>query len=177
MGVFLVLGVLGLAVIAVSLVVGDLLDGALSALEADWISTAAVGGFVSAFGFGAAAADGGGLPLPLALTVGAVSGAAVGWLALWLTRVLKDGPSDGTVTVADAVGRTARVVTAIPSDGYGVVRVVVGGHSLQLNARSAAPVEAGLDVDITGVVSPTAVSVAPVWRLDPGLGGPPAATS
>lgn len=167
MTTFLVLGLAGLAVIAVSLLLGDVLHGPLEALEADWISTAAIGGFVSAFGFGAQAADVGGLPLPASLAIGTGAGLAVGWFAWWLTRLVKDSPSDATVTVADAVGRSARVITAIPQGGYGVVRVVVGGHTLQLNASAAAPIEAGAEVDVVGVSSPTAVTVTAVWRPDP----------
>lgn len=164
MTLFLVLGVVGLLVLLVSFLAGDLLDGALDALEADWISTAAIGGFVSAFGFGGAAAEGLGLARPVSFAVGAVSGVVVAWFAWWLTRLVKDGPSDGTVSVADSVGRVAQVITPIPAGGYGVVRVVVGGHSLQLNATAALPVEAGTRVNVTGVLSPSAVSVAEIWQ-------------
>lgn len=164
MTVFLVLGLAGLVILAVSLLVGDVLDGALDALEADWISTAVVGGFVSAFGFGGAAADGAGLPWPVAVAIGAGAGVLVAWFAGWLTRLVKDGPSDGTVSISDSVGQTAQVITAIPSEGYGVIRVTVGGHSLQVNASANLPVEAGTKVNITGVLSPTAVSVTTVWQ-------------
>ncbi len=164
MTVFLVLGVAGIVVLLVSLVAGDLLDGAFDALEADWISSAALGGFTSAFGFGGAIADGAGAPLPVSLAVGGASGVVVGWFAWWLTRLVKDSPSDGTVSIGDSVGRTARVITAIPAEGYGVVRVVVGGHPLQLNASAHRPIEAGAEVDVTGVLSPTAVSVTEVWQ-------------
>ena len=164
MTVFLVLGIAGLAVLALSLVAGDLLDGALDALEADWISSAVIGGFVSAFGFGGAAGEGAGLPLPLSLAVGAGCGLVVGWFAWWLTRVLKDGPSDGTVSVGHSVGRVATVVTDIPADGYGVVRVVVGGHPLRLNASAHQPIAAGTEVNVTGVISPTAVTVTEIWQ-------------
>jgi membrane protein implicated in regulation of membrane protease activity len=164
--VYLVLGVVGLLLVAVSLVAGDVLDGALDALEADWFSSAVIGGFVSAFGFGGAIADGAGLPLVVSLPVGLGAGLLVGWLAWWLTRLLKDGPSDGTVTAADSIGRLGTVVTAIPADGYGVVRIVVGGHTLRYNARSPLAIEAGTEVNVSDVLSPTAVAVTPVWTPD-----------
>lgn len=164
MSVYVVLGIAGLVVLALSLLVGDLLDGAWDALEADWISTAAIGGFVSAFGFAGAAADGAGLPTLATLVIAGASGVVVAWFAWWLTRLLKDGPSDGTVSIADAVGMRAQVITAIPGEGYGVVRVVVGGHTLQFNASASLPIEAGRQVDVTGVLSPTAVSVTEVWQ-------------
>ncbi len=169
MTVFLVLGFVGLALVALSLLVGDHLEaafgGALNALEGDVFSTAVLGGFLSAFGFGAAAADGGGLPTPLTLLIGAVSGVVVGWFAWWLTKLVKDGPSDGTVSIGDTVGRVGRVLTTIPGgESYGVVRVSVGGHVLQCNASALLAIEAGAEVSITGVLSPTAVTVAPVWK-------------
>lgn len=164
MTVFLALGLLGLVVLALSLVAGDVLDGALDALEADWISTAVIGGFVSAFGFGGAAADGAGLPWPVSVAIGAGAGVLVAWFAAWLTRLVKDGPSDGTVSISDSVGQTAQVITAIPGEGYGVIRVVIGGHSLQVNASANLPIEAGTKVNVTGVLSPTAVSVTTVWQ-------------
>ncbi|TQK68479.1 hypothetical protein [Nocardioides sp. SLBN-35] len=164
MTVFLVLGLAGLVLLALSLVVGDLLDGAFNALEADWISSAVIGGFVSAFGFGGAASDGAGLPVAASLAIGGGCGLVVGWFAWWLTRLLKDSPSDGTVSIGDSVGLVAKVVTDIPGDGYGVVRVVVGGHPMRLNASAHRPIEAGAEVNVTGVLSPTAVSVTEVWQ-------------
>ena len=161
---FLALGIAGIVLVLLSLVAGDLLDGVLDALEADWISTAVIGGFVSAFGFGGAAAEGAGLPWPVAVVIGAAAGVACGSFAWWLTGLVKDGPSDGTVSIADSVGQVGQVLTDIPSKGFGVVRVVVGGHSLQLNARSDLPIPSGAEVDVTGVLSPTAVTVVPVWK-------------
>ncbi|WP_435769583.1 hypothetical protein [Nocardioides sp. SYSU DS0651] len=161
---FLALGVVGLLLVALSLVAGDLLDGLLDALEADWLSSAIIGGFVSAFGFGGAIAEGAGAPLPLALGVGAVAGVTVGWFAGWLTGLLKEGPSDATVSVGDSVGKVGQVVTDVPGDGFGVVRVSVGGHTLRLNARADVPLPAGTEVSVAGVLSPTAVHVVAVWK-------------
>ena len=164
MTVFLALGIAGLVLVLVSLVAGDVLDGALDALEADWIGSAAIGGFVSAFGFGGAAADAAGAPWPVSVAVALGAGFVVGWFAWWLTRLVKDGPSDGTITISDTVGEVGKVVTAIPGGGYGVIRVVVGGHTVTYNARANTPIEAGDEVNVIGVVSPTAVNVAAVWK-------------
>ena len=95
--------------------------------------------------------------------IGAGCGVVVGCFAWWLTRLLKDGPSDGTVSIRDSVGLVAKVVTDIPGDGYGVVRVVVGGHPMRLNASAHRAIEAGAEVTVTGVLSPTAVNVTEVW--------------
>ncbi|MEX0427791.1 NfeD family protein [Nocardioides sp. DS6] len=171
MTAFLVIGVIGLALLLVSLVVGDLLDGvvdglfhSLEWLTGDWFSSAAIGGFVSAFGFGGAIVEGAAGPRPLAVGVGLVAGLAFGWFAMWLTRLLRTGRSDEAPSPRDAVGLDATVVTAIPAEGFGIVRVVLGGHTTQYNARAEQPVEPGTPVHVTGVLSPTAVTVAPVWR-------------
>lgn len=99
MTTFLIIGAVGLGLLLVSLVIGDLLDGFLGGLL-DWLasdsySTAALAGFVSAFGFGGAIAHG---PLDLGLLpsilIGSVVGALFAWFALWLTRLLKDDQTD-----------------------------------------------------------------------------------
>src|SRR5690606_2834793 len=130
----------------------------------DWFSSAALGGFVSALGFGAAIADGAGAPGLVTGAVGLAAGALFGWFAAWLTRVVRGGGSDPTPTTDDAIGRDATVLSAIPADGFGTVKVTLGGHVLRYHARAEAPIEAGTPVHVTGVLSPTAVTVAPVWR-------------
>jgi membrane protein implicated in regulation of membrane protease activity len=122
-----------------------------------------VGGFVSAFGFGGAIAAGTGLSDAAAVLVGVVAGVAFGWFAAWLTRVVRGGGSDDVVHPTDAIGHQATVLTDIPEDGFGVVRVRIGGHVLQFNARCEGRLAAGAEVYVTGVLSPTAVTVAPTW--------------
>jgi membrane-bound ClpP family serine protease len=165
---FLVIGIVGLVLVGVSLVLGDLFDGVLDALAGDVFSSAVLGGFVSAFGFAAALVQGLGAPALVSVLVGAGAGVGVGWLAWWLTRLVKDGGSDGTLTPDDALGRSGKVVTGIPDGGFGTIRMMIGGHSVQLNARADAPVEAGTEVHVTQILSPTAVLVAPVWNELPG---------
>ncbi len=162
MTVFLLLGVVGLVLLALSLLLGDLFGGAFDGLAGDVFSSAVIGGFVSAFGFGAALSEGLGAPLGLAVGAGVVVGVGFAWFAGWLTRVVRGSGSDATVTTSDTVGRDAKVLTSIPEGGFGVVRVQVGGHSVQLNARADTAVEPGTEVYVTGVLSPTAVAVAPV---------------
>lgn len=163
MTTFLAIGLVGLLLLVASLVIGDLLDGALDALGGEAFSTAVIGGFVSAFGFGAAAVEAIDLGLAVALPVGVVAGGAAGWFAGWLTRLLRDGSSDGTPATEDTIGLEGRVVTEIPQDGFGTVHVLVGGHRLRLNARAEHPIGAGAQVHVTEALSPTAVTVAPVW--------------
>jgi len=168
MTTFLVIGIVGLVLVGISLVLGDLFDGVFDALAGDVFSSAVLGGFVSAFGFGAALMQGIGAPTVVSVPVGVAAGVVVGWLAWWLTKLVKDSSSDGTLSTDDALGRAGRVITAIPADGFGAVRLMIGGHSVQLNAKAEAPVEAGTEVHVTQILSPTAVLVAPVWNELPG---------
>lgn len=164
MTVFLVIGVIGLVLLAVSLVLGDLLDGVADALPGDVFSTAVIGAFVAATGFGGATAEAAGAPAAVSLPVGIVAGVVFGWFAAWLTRLIRDGGSDATPSVDHTVGQAGRVVSAIPDAGLGTVDVLVGGNPVRLNARCDQPLEAGTEVYVTTVLSPTAVEVAPVWR-------------
>lgn len=164
MTTFLVIGVLGLVLLAVSLVLGDLLDGVADLLPGDVFSTAVIGAFVAATGFGGAAADSVGLPALASVPIGLAVGGLFGWLAAWLTRLIRDGGSDATPSVDHTVGRPGRVVTSIPTSGFGTVDVLLGGNPLRLNARADQPLEAGTEVFVTTVLSPTAVEVAPVWK-------------
>lgn len=167
---FLFIGIVGLALLAISLLLGDVLDGLLDglsgALGGDAFSTAVIGAFVSAFGFGAATVDGVGAPLVVAVPVGVAAGVAFGWFAGWLTALVRGGGSDATLSTDDAIGRDGTVTTEIPADGLGTVRVLVGGHVLRLNARATEPIPSGTAIHVTGVLSPTAVTVAPVWPLE-----------
>lgn len=164
MTTFLVIGIAGLVLVGVSLVLGDLFDGVFDALAGDVFSSAVIGGFVSAFGFGAALMQGIGTPGVVSVPVGIGAGVVVGWLAWWLTKLVKDGGSDGTLTTDDALGRAGRVINAIPADGFGAVRLMIGGHSVQLNAKAETAIEPGTEVHVTQILSPTAVLVAPVWN-------------
>lgn len=171
MTTFLVIGLVGIVLLGVSLLLGDLFDGIFDALAGDVFSSAVIGGFVAAFGFGGGIVQAAGGPLLVAVPVGAVAGVVFGWFAAWLTRLVRDGGSDGTPAADDALGREGTVVTGVPEDGFGTVRVLLGGHVVRLNARSERPIAPGTQIHVTAILSPTAVTVAPVWD-DPELPAP-----
>lgn len=165
MTVFLGIGLIGIVLLTLSLVFGEVFDGALGSFDSDWISGAAGSAFISAFGFGGAVVVGAGGTV-VAIAAGIVSGALFAWFAGWLVRLLRGGGTDETPGPQDAVGHEASVVTGIPADGFGVVTVRVGGHLLRFNASADVALEAGTPVHVTAVLSPTAVSVAPVHPVD-----------
>ena len=170
MTVYFVLGIAGLVLITVSLLVGDFFESVLDGLGADWFSTEVVGGFVSALGFGGAIATSAGAPGPVAVVVGLVIGTAFGALAAWFTRLVRGGGTDKAPDAADVVGHEGVVVSTIPGtsgSGFGSVQIRLGGHTLRYNAKADLELEAGSRVHVTAVLSPTAVSVAPVWSALP----------
>jgi hypothetical protein len=159
---FVVVGVAGLALLLVALVAGEVLDGLLDGLGGGWFSGAVVGGFISAFGFGAALAEATGAGTGVVVAVGVAAGAVVGGFAGWLTRTVRSGGTDSTPRTHDAVGLDGTVVSGIPVDGYGTISVRIGGHLVRYNARAELPLEPGTPIHVTGVLSPTAVDVAPL---------------
>ena len=162
---FLVIGGLGVLVLAASLLIGDIVH--FGHPDADGpFSLPAIAGFIGAFGFGGAIASAltGGGPM-IALLAGIVVGLAAAiptaWLAVRLSRAASRMRTDATPTRSDLVGRLGVVVTAIPVSGYGEVRVSIGGQPVKLNARSDRPVSLGARVFVIEAPSDTSVVVEP----------------
>ncbi|HMR48074.1 MAG TPA: NfeD family protein [Arachnia sp.] len=163
MTVFLIMGAVGVVMVLLSLIFGDLIDGLfdLDFLDGDLFSLTSLAAFLGAFGFGAAIGLGlTGLMLP-AILVGAATGAAATALAIWLTRFLRADESATSFKTSSMIGHTGIVITAIPEIGYGEIRVSVGGHVRKLTARSSSPMQEGTEVWISEILSPTAVAVQP----------------
>jgi hypothetical protein len=159
MTAFIVIGVVGLLLLVVSLVLGEVFDGLFDGIGGDVISTAAVAGFLAAFGFaGAIAART--LGTTLSVLVGIVAGVVVGGVAGVVTRTLSRSQTDATPTSLAVVGLAGTVVTAVPSQGYGEVSVTVAGHLTKLNARADGELAVGTPVTVTATLSPTSVFVA-----------------
>jgi hypothetical protein len=168
--VFLIVGGAGLAVILVSLILGEVVDGLIDAIELDAggiISGPAIGAFLAAFGFGGALtlrATGGGVGT--GVLGGAVAGLVVGGLAGLITRSVMRMPTDRTFRSDDLVGVIGTVITPIPEGGLGEITLTHLGHLTKLHARSEQPLPAGRQVAVTAVLSSSAVLVEP-W---PGQG-------
>ena len=163
MTVFLVVGAVGIVLLLVALVVGDVLDGALEGLSAGFFSTEALAGFLGALGFGGAIALETTGSTSLAVVIGLVLGVLLGALAAKTSRFLHGDGEGDTVRTSDMVEKIGSVVSAIPDGGFGVVSISVGGHLTRLTARSSTAVPAGTQVSVTQVISPTAVQVEPLF--------------
>jgi membrane protein implicated in regulation of membrane protease activity len=160
---FLIIGGIGLVVLALSLLVGDILHFGHPDAGGPF-SLPAVAGFIGAFGFiGAIAVQ----LIPVEGTRAAVVGGAAGllaalptgWLATRLARAAMNMRTDATPTQFDLVGRTGVVVTPIPVQGYGEVRVSLGGQPVKFNARANNPIPRGARVFVIEASSSTSVFV------------------
>jgi hypothetical protein len=157
---FLMVGAVGLVLLTVSLVVGEVFDGLLSSIPGDLLSGAAVAGFLCAFGFVGALVQQSNGSIGVSTLAGLGAGGVVGWGVGAVTKQLMKGGDEATVRTASLLGRGATVVNEIPDVGYGQVSLVVAGHLTRLNARSPEPIEAGTPVTVTAVLSPTSVRVS-----------------
>lgn len=164
MTAFLVIGGIGIALLLMALLAGEVLDGfleidSIAALDSDVFSTAGIAGLLGGFGFGGAI----GLGMTGLMVVGIVVGLLVGVVLAWgagkLTGLLRRQESEPVPTTGSLVGLAASVVTAIPEDGYGQIRLSSQGHTHTLNARSTQAVPSGQQVWIAQVLSATSVSV------------------
>lgn len=164
MTAFLIIGALGLAIVVISLLFGDILDGVFESAHFDvadgWLSTPVLGAFLAAFGFGGALLlQGVGLSPLGAAGGGLLAGVTLGGITLALVRALMNMPTDPTPRTADLVGKLATVVTRIPEDGLGEVALTASGQRMKLSARSDAPIANGTTVVVVDVMSSTSVVV------------------
>ncbi|MGH3716838.1 MAG: NfeD family protein [Micromonosporaceae bacterium] len=169
--VFLIIGGVGLAILAASLLFGELLQ--LGDFDADGpFSVATIAAFLGAFGFGAEAAsallpDLGGLTLLIAVVAGLIAAIPAAWLAIRLTRAVMDMRTDATLTRQDLLGASGVVLTRIPADGYGEVRLSLAGQQIKYNARAEQPIPAGSAIFVISAPTETSVVVEPTETLLP----------
>ncbi|MGL5928399.1 MAG: hypothetical protein ACRCY8_05650 [Dermatophilaceae bacterium] len=155
----LVIGGVGILLLAVSLVAGEFVDGLFDGFGSDLLSGLAVAAFLGAFGFVGAltldASDNRGAAIGAGLAAGALVGVGTGYA----TRSLMRGGDEATVRSATLVGLSGSVIDAIPDGGLGQVMVTAAGHLTRLNARADEPIPNGSAVTIVAVLSPTSVKV------------------
>ncbi|WP_326550712.1 NfeD family protein [Micromonospora sp. NBC_01813] len=161
--VFLVIGGLGVAVLAIGLLGGELLH--LGNVGADGpVSVEVVAGFAGAFGFAGAIANellgAGSTGLTVAAAaIGVAAAVPTGWLTARLSRAARDMPTDATPTRNDLVGTLGVVITPIHPGGYGEIRVRLGGQPVKLSARADRTIPLGAQVFVVEAVSDTSVVV------------------
>ncbi len=162
MTLFLIIGAVGIAVILLSLIVGDLFDTGLG----DYVGTEVIGAFLGAFGFVGALALGLTGQVAAGLVAGLAAGVLLGAGAGWASRRLRGPDHSNAMRTSDLLECRGQVLAAIPADGFGVVSLSVGGHPTRVNARSPTPLAQGTDVVVVEVLSPTAVRVVPLFDTE-----------
>ena len=172
MTAFLIIGAVGLGVVLITLVLGDLLDGVFEAFDADIgggvFSAPVVGSFLAAFGFGAALIMyATGVGAAAGALGGLASGAVIGGVALFFTRSLMNMPTDDSMDTNDLVGQPGTVITRIPAEGLGEVTIRHLGQQHKKYARAAQPVPAGTAVVVTQVLSTSSVMVPATPQAPP----------
>jgi membrane protein implicated in regulation of membrane protease activity len=165
--VFIVIGTVGLAIVLLTLILGEILDGIFGAFDLDGgggvFSAPVIGSFLAAFGFGAALTMfTTGINATLGALAGLASGAVVGGFALLMMHNLMHMPTDETVTTRGLEGQRAIVITPIPEDGYGEVTIRHHGEQRKYNARASEALRVGTQAEVTAVLSASAVIVAPL---------------
>ena len=138
MTVFLVVGAVGVLLLLVALVVGDVLDGALEGLSAGFFSTEALAGFLGALGFGGAIALAATGSTSLAVVIGLVLGVLLGWLAARGAKFLHGDGKGDSIRTSDVLEEIGSVVSAIPEgDRAGWHEPArTGKHAAMLSAAS-----------------------------------------
>jgi membrane protein implicated in regulation of membrane protease activity len=161
--VFLVIGGLSVAVLVLGLLGAELLH--FSHPDADGpVQLEVVAAFTGAFGFAAAIASElldatTAAPVLAATGVGLAAAIPTAYLVVRLSRAARNMRTDPTPTRQDLVGCLGVVVTPIPADGYGEVRVRLAGQPVKLNARADRPVRTGAQVFVIDAPSDTSVVV------------------
>jgi membrane protein implicated in regulation of membrane protease activity len=165
MTVFLVLGIIGVVLLALFTFIDDHLGGIFDALGGgDWFSGASLAGFLGALGFAGAITLSLTDSTRLAVAVGVAAGLVLGVLVGLVLYRLRHTQVGGAPTAADLLGREGTVINAIPEDGFGEIKLSQAGHLVKLNARASMALPVGQPVEVTDILSPTAVRVAPLYR-------------
>lgn len=142
-GVFLGIAGVGFLFLVVSFLFGEIFEHFGADLHHDWdhagpsfFSPRVLSVFVTAFGGLGAVAVYYGLSTPAASGVGFAGGMFFATLIYLFARFLYGQQATTRIESQDVVGRTARVVVAIPAGGVGQVRCQIGEEVVDKIARA-----------------------------------------
>ena len=101
--------------------------------------------------------------------IGVVAALPLAWLAVRLSRGLMNMSTDRTLTDDDLAGALGTVITRIPAEGYGEVRVRLAGQDLKYAARSDVTLERGAQIFVVRPLSSTSDEVVGIDDPTPPL--------
>lgn len=162
---FLVIGAVGIVLLLFSLVVGEHLHGIFDALGGgDWFTGSSMAAFLGALGFGGAIVKQLTGSTLLAVVGGILLGVAFGALVAYGMLTLRRNDTGGVVTTHELLNAPGVVLSDIPAQGFGEIRVTRQGQMMKLNAKSTIPLATGTQVTVIDVLSATAVIVEATYR-------------
>lgn len=155
---FVVVGVIGLALLVVSIFFDDFIDAIIP--DFGWVSGPVIGAFMAAFGlFGWSIQNSTDVSVGVALLGAVLGGLALGYFTYRLAKALWNVPTDATPTTESTVGAEARVVTPIRAGGIGEIIVSLGGQPVKMAATADGDIDRGAQVVVIAVESTTKVRV------------------
>jgi hypothetical protein len=168
---FVVIGVIGLVIAAISIFAGDIFEGFLDfdfapdgVLSSTTIAATFAGaGFAGAFAESSFAAD-----APWLAVGVAAAGGLLGWVIAWLAYRVLDAQSEpeGAGNLSEIVGTVGSVIQKpAKSSGYGEVMLTFRGEPLKMSFLCDTPVSAGQEVSVVSVLTTTKVKVQPTVPL------------
>lgn len=155
---FLIIGGVGIVLLILGLLGVEMFD------IDGFVPLEVVAAMLGAFGFAAAIASsligaGTGTALVGSVAIGAGVSVPSGWLTTRLVRAARRMDTDATPTRDDLLGTMGVVVTPVPAQGYGEVRVTLGGQPVKVNATSDRALPLGAEVFVIATNSETSVVV------------------
>ncbi|MET0467789.1 MAG: hypothetical protein ABW075_11695 [Aeromicrobium sp.] len=154
---FLVVAVIGLALLAVSVVFDGLLD--FFDLDTPFLSGTALAAFLAGFGLtGMLIPDSWGTAGVLAAA--GVAGLLVAGIAGFGIAAMKNTRTDANISGMNVLGADGYVITPILAGQYGEVAVTVAGHRVKYNALSDEDLARGTHVAVVASLSGSSVRVA-----------------
>lgn len=157
---YLIIGVAGLVVLALSAVFDDVLDGVTPDLP--FLSGYAISATTAMFGFVAFLTDAAGWGTAATVLTAGVVGLLVGGGLGQVVRTLQRDDGDELPSSATVVGTQGYVTAPIAPGQYGQVAVTHGGHPMRYSALADEPIAAGQAVEVAASLSSTAVRVVPL---------------
>ena len=165
MTTFLVIGAVGIVLLLFSLIVGEHLHGIFDALGGgDWFTGSSMAAFLGALGFGGAIVKQLTDSTLLAVVGGVLLGVVFGALVAYGMLTLRRNDTGGVVTTKELINAPGVVLSDIPAQGFGEIRVTRQGQMMKLNAKSTIPLATGTQVTVIDVLSATAVIVEATYR-------------
>jgi hypothetical protein len=153
LSVFLAIAATGFLFLVVTLIFGEIFEHAEIGHDADhegpgFFNTKVISVFITAFGGFGAIGIYQGFGTFSSSAMGLAGGVALGALVYFFARLLYSQQASSVVTTSDLVGLTAQVTVAIPTNGFGQVRCLVGESMIEKMARS----REGLEIPYNSLV-------------------------